>query len=273
MTEPSSPVDETAAAKQRLRATWELGDYSRTSGILEPASVELAEACGIEAGQEVLDVAAGDGNFAAACARRGAKVTASDFAPGMVERGRTRTMRDGLDVTWLEADAEALPFGDRRFDRVGSVFGAVNTPQADLAATELLRVTRPGGIVGLTAWPTGGLMLGLVLLSLRFVPGAPPPSDDWTDEEKIRDRLGPRVERVAIQRRTLTVEDRSPTALLERLATGSGPMRALRDSLPPDRLRDLDAAQLDYVIEHNEATDGRVLLRPEYLQVTAGTRS
>src|SRR3954454_25081291 len=105
-----------AEIKQRMARTWGLGDYSVLSGLLEPAAAALADACAVSAGQEVLDVAAGDGNFALACAREGAKVVASDLAPGMVERGRRRSQEQGYEIEWLEADVEELPFEDGRFD-------------------------------------------------------------------------------------------------------------------------------------------------------------
>src|ERR671911_3144766 len=101
---------------------WGLGDYADLSEALRPAPEALADACAVSAGQEVLDVAAGDGNFAIACAREGASVVASDLSPGMVERGRGRADAEGYDIEWIEADAESLPFKDGRFDCVGSVF-------------------------------------------------------------------------------------------------------------------------------------------------------
>src|SRR3954471_20831931 len=97
---------------------WGLGDYAELSEALRPAAGALADACAVSAGQEVLDVAAGDGNFATACAREGAKVVASDLSPGMVERGRARTQAEGYEVEWVEADVEELPFDDGRFDCV-----------------------------------------------------------------------------------------------------------------------------------------------------------
>ena len=109
---------------------WGLGDYSSCRALLEPAARELSDACAVSAGQEVLDVAAGDGNFALACAREGASVVASDLAPAMVERGRARTEAEGYEIEWVEADAEELPFEDARFDCAGSVFGAMIAPAA-----------------------------------------------------------------------------------------------------------------------------------------------
>src|ERR671915_2595277 len=104
---------------------WAQGDYSVLSRQLEPAARDLCDACAVSAGQEVLDVAAGDGNFALACAREGASVVACDISPGMVERGRGRSAEEGYEIEWLEAGAEALPFEEARFDCVGGVVGAV----------------------------------------------------------------------------------------------------------------------------------------------------
>src|SRR5919201_6130554 len=98
------------AIKERNRWMWGLGDYSELSEALRPAAEALADACAVSAGQEVLDVAAGDGNFAIACAREGASIVASDLSPGMVERGRARSLAEGYEVDWVEADAEELPF-------------------------------------------------------------------------------------------------------------------------------------------------------------------
>ena len=117
------------AIKERNRWMWGLGDYAELSEALRPAAEALADACAVSAGQEVLDVAAGDGNFAIACAREGASVVASDLSPGMVERGRARSEREGYDIEWVEADVEDLPFEDGRFDCVGSVFGAMIAPR------------------------------------------------------------------------------------------------------------------------------------------------
>src|ERR687893_3126661 len=133
-----------------------MGEYGGLSQVLRPAAYALCDACAVSAGQEVLDVAAGDGNFAVACAREGASVVASDLAPGMVEQGRARTEADGYDIEWVVADVEDLPFEDARFDCVGSVFGAMIAPRPRVAAEELFRVVRPGNTVGMTAWTQNG---------------------------------------------------------------------------------------------------------------------
>ena len=153
------PVD-VDAIKQRHRYMWGLGDYTELSEALRPAAEALADACAVSAGQEVLDVAAGDGNFAVACAREGASVVASDLAPGMVERGRARAEREGYDIEWVEADAEALPFADGEFDVVTSSFGAMFPPDQQAVADELVRVCRRGGTIGMANFTPDDLYEG-----------------------------------------------------------------------------------------------------------------
>src|SRR5919205_848017 len=156
--------------KERNRWMWGLGDYTELSEALRPAAEALADACAVSAGQEVLDVAAGDGNFAIACAREGASVMASDLSPGMVERGRARSRAEGYDIEWVVADVEALPFEDGRFDCVGSVFGAMIAPRPRVVAEELFRVVRPGGTVGMTAWTPTGFSAELFRLGRSYAP-------------------------------------------------------------------------------------------------------
>ncbi len=176
------------AIKQRQAMVWAQGDYSVLSRQLAPAAHALADACAVSAGQEVLDVGAGDGNFALACVREGASVVACDISPGMVERGRARSEEEGYDVEWVLGDAEDLPFEDTRFDCVGSVFGAFIAPRPDIAARELFRVVRPGGTVGLTAWTPEGVMAEMFAVGRRFAPLDPdqPPSESWGDETTAR---------------------------------------------------------------------------------------
>src|ERR671919_1345941 len=181
------------AIKQRQAFIWAQGDYTMLSRQLAPAAEALADACAVSAGQEVLDVGAGDGNFALACAREGASVVAVDISPGVVERGRARSQEEGYDIEWLVGDAEDLPFEDARFDCVGSAFGAFIAPRPDLVARELLRVVRPGGTVGLTAWTPDGVMAEMFGIGSRFAPLDPdqPPSELWGDEATARERLPP----------------------------------------------------------------------------------
>jgi ubiquinone/menaquinone biosynthesis C-methylase UbiE len=122
---------------------WGLGDYTELSRPSAPPPRRSPTPARCPPGQEVLDVAAGDGNFAIACAREGASVVASDLSPGMVQRGRERSEREGYDIEWVEADVEALPFEDGRFDCVGSVFGAMIAPRPRVTAEELFAWCAP----------------------------------------------------------------------------------------------------------------------------------
>jgi SAM-dependent methyltransferase len=171
--------------KRAASADWGKGDYSGLSAILRPAAQALCDACAVSAGQEVLDVAAGDGNFALACAFEGASVVASDLSPGMVERGKARSEAEGYDVEWVEADAEDLPFDNDRFECVGSVFGAVMAPRPEVVAGELFRVVRPGNTVGLVAWADGAT------------------HQPWGNEDVVRERFGPYANTIEIERRSL----------------------------------------------------------------------
>lgn len=261
------------AIKQRNRQIWGLGDYAALSEALRPAAEALADACAVSAGQEVLDVAAGDGNFALVCAREGASVVASDLSPGMVERGRTRSQAEGYDVEWVEADAEALPFEDASFDCVGSVFGAMIAPRPRVVAEELFRVVRPGGTVGMTAWTSEGFSAELFRLGRSYAPptGDQPMSDEWAVEENVRERFDGLAARFELERRELAWEADSPDALVAMLGTSAPPWVAAKQNLPPERWESLVGEALE--LAQRWAGDERpIRLENEYALIVARKR-
>jgi SAM-dependent methyltransferase len=262
------------ALKERARRIWDKGDYSHLSKRLEPAAIALRDACAVSAGQEVIDVGAGDGNFALACAREGATVTASDFAPGMVRNGRARSEREGFEIAWVEADAEELPFEDSRFDCVGSVFGAMIAPRPQQVATELFRVVRPGGTVGLTAWVPRGMFAELFAIGRRFAPPAcgAARSEEWGDEAVVRERFGARAERVDLERRTLTWTAPSPEALEAEMFGTAPTFAAARERLSREAFEQLRGSTLELIKCHNVATDGTLHMDSEYLISVARKR-
>jgi ubiquinone/menaquinone biosynthesis C-methylase UbiE len=182
---------------------WAQGDYhefARRS--LWGFGQELVEACGIGPGQRVLDVGAGSGNVAIHAAQVGAEVVASDLTPENFEAGHREAAAHGVRLEWVEADAEALPFGDGEFDVVTSAFGAVFAPHQQVVADELVRVCRPGGTIGLTAptLPAQKAGTGRLLADLPTMFGGVSPLR-WGDEEHVKELFGGRVESIEMSRR------------------------------------------------------------------------
>jgi SAM-dependent methyltransferase len=260
--------------KQRTRAVWGFGDYSTLSRALEPASRELCDACAVSAGQEVLDVAAGDGNFALACAREGAAVVACDLSPAMLERGRSRSRAEGFEIEWVEADVEDLPFEDDRFDCVGSAFGAFIAPRPEVAARELFRVTRPGGTVGMTAWVPGTFTAELIAVGRKYAPADPdvPASEEWGVEETARARFQGLSASIEFGRRTLFQEAESAEVFLDEFAGTVPTFVAAREFLPDERFEGLMADTLEVVRKHAGDGSGPVRLESEYLLIVARKR-
>lgn len=259
--------------KQRQAMVWSQGDYAVLSEQLRPAAIALRDLCAVSAGQEVLDVAAGDGNFALACAAEGASVVASDISPGMLERGRARTAAEGFDIEWVQADAEELPFEDVRFDCVGSVFGAMIAPRPERAAAELFRVVRPGGTVGMTAWRPDSLVPKLGELARRYGPPVPaeqPRPEEWADEQTARSRFEGLAGRVEFETGTLRSEADSPEEYLEQLCSTAPPLAAARQAMPPDAYEALKGEILEFV--HSRSGDGPVVLENGYALIVARKR-
>ncbi len=209
MTIDSAPaIDQALAAKHR--AIWATGDYARVATeLVAPLGSVLVEACRIGPGDRVLDVAAGTGNAAIPAASTGATVVASDLTPQLLERGRTDAQARGVALSWQEANAEALPFGDGEFDTVMSCIGVMFAPHHQPAADELVRVCRPGGTVGVVSWTPEGA-IGQLFAAMKPHVAPPPagvqPPPLWGDEDHVRGLLGDRVEDVVTARRTLTVD-------------------------------------------------------------------
>src|ERR671916_1178665 len=188
---------------------WASGDYpGMVETFLLPLGPRLVEACGIGAGMRVLDGAAGTGNASIPAAKAGADVVASDLTPELFEAGRARAEAEGVELDWVEADAENLPFEDGSFDVVMSSIGAMFAPHHQDVADELVRVCRPGGTIGLASWTPEGMIGALFRVMRPFAPPPPPgasPPPLWGSEEHVHDLFGDRVEFTTLERRVLEV--------------------------------------------------------------------
>jgi ubiquinone/menaquinone biosynthesis C-methylase UbiE len=265
----SAPFDK---LKDGMRWMWSLGDYTTLAEVLEPHSEALADACQIRPGAEVLDVAAGNGNFAFAAARRGAIVTATDLTPRMVELGRARSAAAGLNIEWAEADAEQLPFADAGYDIVASVFGAMFAPRPALVAVELFRVAKPGGLVAMANYSPGGYLgrLSEVLASFSARPVFELPSPfQWGDEDEVRRRFAPHTDSIELSRRQLSFESGSIETFLGFWAATNPPQNALKVMQPPESYQRAIEANRALVEELNESATGHIKVSSPYLLVLA----
>lgn len=210
MSTDTTAVEADRLLKTRHRAMWASGDYPAVAFEVIPAlGAVLVDAAGVGPGQRVLDVAAGSGNAAVRAALAGADVVATDLAPELFEAGRRDASRHGTRLTWLEADAEALPFADGEFDTVLSCVGVMFAPHHQAAADELLRVTRSGGTIALISWtPQGfiGRMFGIMRPYAAAPPAGAQPPPLWGDPSHVRDLLGDRVTDIVGVRRSLDVD-------------------------------------------------------------------
>jgi SAM-dependent methyltransferase len=195
--------------KARHRAMWASGDYpSMVETFLLPLGPRLVAACGIGPGMRVLDVAAGTGNASIPAAEHGASVTASDLTPELLQAGRRRAEAAGLELEWVEADAENLPFEDESFDVVMSSIGAMFAPHHQDVADELIRVCRRGGTIGLLSWTPEGMIGALFRTMGPFAPPPPPgaqPPPLWGSEEHVHELFGDRVEFRTLERDALEI--------------------------------------------------------------------
>ena len=263
------------SAKQAARQAWALGDYHTfaTELVWEVGPV-LVDACGIGPDQRVLDVAAGTGNVAIRAAEAGATVVASDLTPENFPAGQREAKARGVEVEWVEADAEALPCADAEFDVVTSSFGAMFAPDHRRVADELVRVCRPRGTIGMANFTPEGLAGKFFGLFTEYAPPPPPgalPPLLWGDEEHVRELFGDRVASLELDRKTYVERAASPAAYAELFTTCFGPIVALRAALS-QRAADFDRDFLEFAERANRGpADGQAEYPYEYLLVVART--
>lgn len=262
---------ELLALKQRMKASWMAGDFGQIARINEKSAEEFVGRLNLQPGMSVLDVACGTGNQSLPAARTGAQVTGLDIAPNLLVQARERAERESLPITFMEGDAENLPYQDGQFEVVLSMFGAMFAPRPDRVASELLRVCRPGGMVAMGNWTPDGFVGQSFVLTSRHVPPPPgiAPPVMWGDESVVAQRLGTRAKVQTARRNLLFDFPYGPEKVVDLFRTYFGPTKVAFDRLSPAQQEALYDDLLQHWKEHNQAADGRTLVQGEYLEVHA----
>src|SRR5688572_13311376 len=258
-----------AALKARQQAAWSSGDYALIGTTLQIVGEELCEALDVRSGEQLLDVAAGNGNASLAAARRWCDVVATDYVPALLERARERAAAERLAIEFREADAEALPFADASFDVVVSTFGVMFTPDQERAAAELVRVCRRGGRIGLANWtPEGfiGQVFKTIGKHLAPPPGARSPAL-WGTRPRLAELFEPHATSIKSSQRDFVFRYRSPAHWLEVFRTWYGPVLKTFGALQPAAQAVLASDLLALVERYNRARDGSMVVPSEYLEI------
>ena len=263
-----------AAIKLRQQATWASGDFAVIGTTLQIVGESLAEAVDVRAGNRVLDVAAGNGNATLAAARRFADVTSTDYVPALLDKGRERARAEGLSVQFQEADAEQLPFPDASFDVVLSTFGAMFTPDHQRAASEMLRVLRPGGRIGMANWTPGDFIGRLFKVIGAHVPppaGLKSPAL-WGTEPHLVELFGTQAAQIRCERRYFNFRYRSAAHWVQVFRDLYGPTHKAFAALDAAGAQSLERDITTLLHLLNTAGSASLVVPAEYLEVVITKR-
>lgn len=272
-TPASAPLD-LDSLKDRQRTAWASGDYAVIGTTLQIVGELLAEACDLRCDEHVLDVAAGNGNATLAAARRGCQVTSTDYVATLLERGAERARAERLEVTYQVADAEALPFEDASYDAVLSTFGVMFSPDQAKAASELARVCRSGGRIGLANWTPDGFIGQLFKTLGRHLPppaGVQPPSL-WGVKTHLQSLFGDSAAEIAVTSRLFNFRYRSAAHFIEVFRTWYGPVHKAFSALPADGAMALERDLTDLLNRLNRAGQNSLVVPGEYLELVITRR-
>jgi len=267
-----SDAPDFAAVTQIQQHVWSEGDFAMVANLVVRQSDDLVEALEIVPGERVLDVACGSGNAAICAARRAwGNTVGCDFVPALLERGRERAAADRLEVEFVEADAQELPFEDASFDVTISVYGAMFAPDQPKTAAELLRVTKPGGRIGMANWVPDG---GVGRMFMTMAKHAPPPPGVsppllWGTEEHLRELFGDGISDLRVERRRSRQPFRSVDHYMEFFRTYFGPVKMAFERVGSEGEAALEGDLRTLLEEENTAGERALVLEPEYLQVVA----
>lgn len=268
------PSPDFTAIKARQQSTWASADFAVIGTTLQIVGETLCEAADVCAGERVLDVACGNGNATLAAARRFAHVTGSDYVPSFLEKAKARSEAEGFAVELVEADAEALPFEKARFDVVVSTFGVMFAPNHARAASELLRVCRSGGRIGLASWTPTGFVGALLRLVGRYVP--PPAGVQspvlWGTREHLAALLGDAVTTLETQHRDFNFRYESASHFIDVFRTYYGPVKKAFAALDEKGQASLTKDLETLLAEHNRSGLGALVVPGDYLEVVAVRR-
>ena len=261
------------AIKTAQQATWASGDYAAVAARIQHIADSLVEAADLHAGWRVLDVATGSGNVAIVAAQSGAHVTGLDITPELFEAARRRMTESGVEIELIEGDAEDLPFGDASFDRVLSCFGVMFAPLHQTAADELVRVVRPGGMIGIAAWTPEGATGRMFKTVGGYMPPPPEgfvPPVMWGTEDHLRALFANSGAKLEFARRNVAFKHDSARSWLEYNQRVLGPMVMAKAALEPQGRWDALHTELVELYEGaNQATDGTMHVDAEYLITVA----
>lgn len=269
----NAPTD-FAALKTRQMGAWASGDYAVIGTTLQIVGEQLAEACDLKTDERVLDVAAGNGNATLAAARRGCLVTSTDYVAGLLERGAERARAERLNVSFQVADAEALPFDDGAFDAVVSTFGVMFAPDQARAASEMARVVRPGGRIGLSNWTPDSLVGQMFKVLGRYLPppaGVQAPSL-WGVQDHVRGLFGDQVATMDCTPRSFQFRYRSAAHFIDTFRQWYGPVHKAFAALPPEQAGALEADLTALLNGLNRAGPGSLVVPSAYLDIVVVRR-
>ena len=257
------------AIKARQQATWAAGDFGIVGTTLQIVGESLCEAIDLRPGSKVLDVAAGNGNCSLAAARRWCDVTSTDYVASLLEDGRRRAHAERLPMQFQEADAEALPFADGAFDAVLSSFGVMFAPNHSRAASEMVRVCRSKGRIGLANWTPRGFIGQLFKVVGQHVPPPPaltPPSR-WGVEDYLEQLFGGSASDIHTTPRDFMFRYRSPQHWVDVFRAWYGPVLKAFEALPPEGQQRLEQDLLSLANSFNRSGDATMVVPAEYLEV------
>jgi SAM-dependent methyltransferase len=258
--------------KSKLRATWIAGDFGEIAKSIEAGAEEFVARLDLKPGTRVLDVACGTGNLAIPAAKAGAEVTGVDIAPNLIEQAIARAAAEGVKAKFDVGDAEALQYDDASFDIVMTMFGAMFAPRPDVTASELMRVTKPGGLIAMANWTAEAFTGDMFKTNAKHVPPPPgmAPPLQWGNEEIVRERFADGISDLQMTRRKIMFTyPFGPTETVEHFRKFFGPTQKAFESLDTDGQAALRADLEALWTAANQATDGTTKVESEYLEVRA----